>query len=105
VLAVVALGITQSQLRVNAMTPQIRLEATPVWEVVVFLLNGLIFILIGLQLPTIVALLSKNSMTIWLIDALVICATVILARIVWVFPATYLPRLPRWVRVRDPFPA
>jgi len=60
-----------------------------------FLLNGFVFILIGLQLPEVLRALSGNAIPIgrlvW--DALLISFAVILIRILWVFPATYLPRL------------
>src|SRR6266576_6919600 len=59
-----------------------------------FLLNGIVFILIGLQLPEVLRALSGNAISIprlvW--DALLISFAVILIRILWVFPATYLPR-------------
>src|SRR5262249_38182259 len=67
----------------------------PVWEMVEFLLNGFIFILIGLQLPEVLETLSSNAIPlgrlIWY--ALLISLAIIVIRIVWVFPATYLPRL------------
>lgn len=104
VLAVVALGIFYAQPRFNTMTPELRLRATPVWEIVVFLLNGFIFILIGLQLRGILdRLVGVSKMTLlWYASA--ICLALIIARIAWVFPGTYLPRLPRKIRERDPFP-
>ncbi len=103
VLAVVTLGVLYSLPRFNTMTAELRIQSTAVWEVVVFLLNGLIFILIGLQMGAIVERLDGEA---WTLTgyAVAICLTVILVRIVWVFPATYLPRVPRKVRERDPFP-
>ena len=61
---------------------------------VIFVLNGLVFILIGLQLPD---LLNELRAT-WTPDQLAILAvavsvTVIAVRMIWVFPATYLPRI------------
>jgi CPA1 family monovalent cation:H+ antiporter len=71
-----------------------------------FLLNGLIFLLIGLQLPEAIGRLShwRFSSLVWY--AFVISAAIILIRILWVFPATWLPRL-LWssLRKRDPNPA
>ena len=68
------------------------------------MLNGLIFILVGLQLRGIVERLPQGA-TIDLIEyALVICLALIVVRIVWVFLTTYVPRLPAFVRARDPFP-
>src|SRR6266699_1190805 len=60
-----------------------------------FLLNGFVFILIGLQLPEVLRALSGNAIPIprlvWY--ALLISLAVILIRILWVFPANHLPRL------------
>jgi CPA1 family monovalent cation:H+ antiporter len=60
-----------------------------------FLLNGFVFILIGLQLPEVLSVLSGHSIPVhrlvWY--ALLISLAVIVIRILWVFPATYLPRL------------
>ena len=60
-----------------------------------FLLNGFVFVLIGLQLPEVLRALSGHAIpcigSFWY--ALLISLAVILIRILWVFPATYLPRL------------
>ena len=82
-----------------------RLQATAVWNVLVFLLNGLLFLLIGLQLRAILATIGTAFWPAFIRDALVICLTVILVRVVWVFTATYLPLLvsARWRRMNpDP---
>ncbi len=80
--------------------------ASGVWQMVIFVLNGLVFILIGLQLPTILGELRAT----WTPGQLAILGaavslTVIVVRMVWVFPATYLPR---WIvpglKERDPSP-
>jgi CPA1 family monovalent cation:H+ antiporter len=104
VLAVAALGLFYSQPRFNTMTPELRIQGTPIWDIVVFVLNGLIFILVGLQLRNIVEHLPKGATLELIESALVICLALILVRIIWVFPGTYLPRLPASVRARDPFP-
>jgi monovalent cation/hydrogen antiporter len=103
VVAVVTLGIFYGQPRFNTMTPDIRLQATAIWEIVVFLINGSIFILIGLQLPGVMEGVSVPPLTL-LWYAVVICVTLIVTRIVWVIPGTYLPRMLPGVRERDPFP-
>jgi len=60
---------------------------------IVFLLNGIIFILIGLQLPAIVSGLATESWATLLFHAAAVSATVVLTRLLWVFSAAYLPRL------------
>ncbi|MGH9034022.1 MAG: cation:proton antiporter, partial [Acidimicrobiia bacterium] len=64
-----------------------------------FLLNALLFALIGLQLPAIIDALSGTSPGTLVRHAVVVTAAVIGARILWIFAATYLPRmLPRHAR-------
>jgi CPA1 family monovalent cation:H+ antiporter len=106
VLAVVTAGLYigwRSPLMITART---RLEAFSVWRMIVFLLNGIIFILIGLQLPEVVSGLRNDSWATLLLYAVAVSATVVLTRIFWVFPVTYLPRwLSPTLRARDPYPA
>jgi CPA1 family monovalent cation:H+ antiporter len=72
-----------------------------------FILNGCVFILIGLQFPEILRALSSDDIPIGRLISygLAISFAVIFIRILWVFPVTYLPRLlfPK-IRERDPFP-
>jgi CPA1 family monovalent cation:H+ antiporter len=86
-------------------TVRFRLQALVFWETIAFLLNGFIFIMIGLQLRDIMRHLREESWLQLASYALLICATVVLVRIAWVFPATYLPR---WLGfgkcARDPVP-
>ena len=71
-----------------------------------FLLNGFVFILIGLQLPEVVRALPEHSVRLLAWYAVLISLAVVLIRILWVFPATYLPRLLfRKIREHDPYPA
>ena len=81
------------------------MQAIAVWEIIVFILNGFIFILIGLQLPSILEALSGQSAATLLWDAALISVVVIGVRVLWVFPATYIPRLvSRRLRESDPSP-
>jgi CPA1 family monovalent cation:H+ antiporter len=76
-----------------------------VWQMLLFLINGAVFILIGLQMPAVLASLSARPLGELLALGALISATVILVRIGWMFPATYLPRrLSRRLRERDPAP-
>jgi len=107
VLAAVAAGLYVGRSSPTIMSPTSRLEGGAVWNVVVFLLNGLAFILIGLQLPRVLEGLQDQE---YATDELLLYATavslaVILVRVAWVFPATYLPRMAfRSIRERDPPP-
>lgn len=104
VLSVVAAGVYMGW-HSPLMTARFRLQALSFWEMVAFLLNGFIFVMIGLQLPGIMRNLSTEPLSRLTSDALAICGTVVLVRIAWVFPAIYLPRwLSPSFRRRNPAP-
>ncbi len=107
VLAAVAAGLYVGRFSPTIMSPTSRLEGGAVWNVVVFLLNGLAFILIGLQFPEVLERLGDDGYGPGqlVFYAGVVSLAVILARMLWVFPATYLPRMAfRSIRERDPSP-
>jgi Na+/H+ antiporter len=105
VLAVVSTGLYYGWRIPEITSPKTRLQAGPVWEMIEFLLNGFVFLLIGLQLPGIWDRVSARSHGQLVRYAVVISVAVILLRILWVFPATYLPRwLFSSVRSKDPSP-
>jgi len=105
VLAVVSAGLYVGWRVPEIVSARTRLQVGPFWEMIVFLLNGLVFILIGLQLPEVMGRLAGQSRLVLLEDAVGICGVVIVARIFWVFLATYLTRwlIPR-VCQTDPYP-
>jgi CPA1 family monovalent cation:H+ antiporter len=108
VLAVVTTGLYLGWRLPEITDFQTRLDARPVWDMVEFVLNGFVFILIGLQLPTVRQAATGNNLPYsrLIIYALLISLAVILVRILWVFPATYLPRLLfKKLRKRDPYPS
>ncbi len=75
------------------LSPDGRLIGGGVWTILIFLIDSFVFMLIGLQLPVVLDNLSSEDPA-WLVGiAVAVSLTVILARIVWVFPATYLPRI------------
>jgi CPA1 family monovalent cation:H+ antiporter len=105
VLSVVTCGLYLSRRLNQLASARVRLRAFAAWETLVFLLNGLIFILIGLQLPHVVGRLEGITVGRAVAYAAVISTVAILVRMLWVFPATYVPRwLIPWVRRRDPAP-
>jgi CPA1 family monovalent cation:H+ antiporter len=95
VLATVAAGIFLGWHSPLVMSARTRLQAYAFWETITFLLNGFVFIVIGLQLPRILHAWKRESVTDVFMSAIAICATVILVRFAWVIPATYLSRLLR----------
>jgi monovalent cation/hydrogen antiporter len=108
VLAVVTTGLTLGWRVPEIISYRTRLQGGPVWDIVEFLLNGFVFILIGLQLPEVLHGIrehSEYSISQLTGYALAISAAVILIRLLWVFPATYLPRLIlKKLCAKDPYP-
>jgi monovalent cation/hydrogen antiporter len=93
ILAVVIAGIYYGWRAPRILSGRMRLQALPVWEMVTFILNGILFMLIGLQLPQIIQALAPGTVTRAAKLAIVFVAIIVLVRFVWVFGATYLPRL------------
>jgi CPA1 family monovalent cation:H+ antiporter len=105
VLAAVTVGIYMGAHTSELTTARTRVQGDAVWEIVVFVLNALLFVLIGLQLPVILDELSGEPAGTLLVYGLVVSATVIVVRMVGTFLTTYVPRfLSRRIRERDPYP-
>lgn len=105
VLAVVTAGLYVSWKDPRMISAKTRLQSTATWEVITFLLNGLLFILIGLQLRTILESLSGGSLRSIFWGCLLVSGTVILIRMLWVFARTYVPlAFSARLRARDPRP-
>ena len=93
VLAVVSGGLFLSYRSNEIFTYNSRIQAYSVWETLVFILNGIVFILIGLQLPTIINELGQNSIGDAILYGFIISVVTIIIRIIWVFPGAYIPRM------------
>jgi monovalent cation/hydrogen antiporter len=105
VLAAVTIGVYMGWHTPELTDERTRLSGDAFWEILVFLVNALLFVLVGLQLRGIIDSLSGLSSPTLTGYALVVCATVIVARIVWVPIFTYVPRWAfRRIRERDPYP-
>jgi monovalent cation/hydrogen antiporter len=105
VLAVVTAGIYIGWHTPELTTVQTRLQGDAVWEILTFLLNALLFALVGLQLPAILDALSGESARTLIEYSAAIVAAVIVTRLVWIYPAAYIPRrLSERIRTRDPYP-
>ncbi len=111
VLSTVTCGLVMGWRQHTILTAITRTHARVVWGVLVFILESLVFILIGLSLRGVLNRLGvfqpagMSTTTALLPPVAAIVATVILTRFAWIFPATYLPR---WLfpslRQRDPIP-
>ncbi len=105
VLAVVTGGLYLSARATDIFTYETRIQAQGVWETLVFLLNGTVFILIGLQLPVILKNIPEANLLSVMMYGFIISFVTIIIRIIWVFPGTYLPRmLSKKIRETEPYP-
>jgi len=89
VLAVIACGLYLSRKSSQFFSPSVRIQAGAVWESLTFVLNGLVFVLIGLQLPYVLAGIRGYSLRQLISYGLFFSAIVIALRMVWVFPGAY----------------
>jgi CPA1 family monovalent cation:H+ antiporter len=105
VLATVSAGLYVSWNGLNMISAATRLQGVFFWDVLVYMIEGIVFLMTGLQARTLMTGLGGYSWSALAESATVVCAVVILARFIWVFPATYVPRwlVPAIAR-RDPAP-
>ena len=105
VLATTTCGLLMGWYQHATFSPETRMQARAAWSVAVFALEALLFILVGLSLREMLARFDGHAVTNLLPLALLISVGVIVARLAWIFPATYLPRLlVPVIRRREPRP-
>lgn len=105
VLAVVSGGLLLSSKRQNMLTFQSRIQGINVWTSLVFVLNGMIFLLIGLQLPSITSQLGDITVKTAIWYGLAISFVLIVARFACTFGASLFTRfMSRFITVADPNP-
>ncbi len=92
VLAVVVTGLYMSRRSSQLFSHKTRIMANAVWEVFNFVLNGLVFILIGLELPEVLHQDSGLSAKLLLEYAVLFSVLIVIVRFIWIFPAAYIPR-------------
>jgi monovalent cation/hydrogen antiporter len=92
VLSAVTAGLFIGYRSPSVLKAEARIPLYAVWDTWVLLLNGLAFILLGLQLDTVLDGLTSMRFLSMLGLGLLISLVVIVVRIVWVFPTAYLPR-------------
>lgn len=95
VLAVVACGLYLSRRSYELFSPGVRLQAWAVWDALSFILNGLVFVLIGLQLPYVMAGIRDHSFGTLVLYGALFSGLVIALRLIWMFPGTLLANLIR----------
>mgnify|MGYP000852622157 FL=1 len=105
VLACVSGGLYLRQYFSSAVAPATRIQARAVWDLLIFVLNGVIFIVIGLQLGALRAEMPSGSLGPVLLAGVVLSLVAIAVRLLWVPLAATLPRwLSATLRARDPMP-
>jgi CPA1 family monovalent cation:H+ antiporter len=104
VLAVIVTGLVTGGRRERITSAQSRLQLHSVYQTVIFLLESVVFSLIGLQLPTLIRALSDSSQA-WLAEALAVTGTLIVARMLWVFPLSAVSQRRGGARPSWPVPA
>ena len=92
ILAVVIAGMYYGWRVPQILRGRMRLQAVPVWEMVLFILNGILFMLIGLELPQVIHAMPAGSAFLIAKLAVLVLLVIVLVRFVWMFAATYLPR-------------
>jgi monovalent cation/hydrogen antiporter len=102
VLSVVAAGLYSGWRDPIRMDAETRQEAYAVWSLLLFWLNGIAFVLLGLQFPAVFAAVNHQFTVLRLVGLTgAVTGTAIVARIAWVFPAAYLPFLLPAVRAKE----
>jgi CPA1 family monovalent cation:H+ antiporter len=105
VLATVTAGLYISWNGLRLISAATRLQGIFFWDLFTYVIEGMVFLITGLQARTIAAGIKGHSIAELATSSAIVCGVVIAARFVWMYPATYLPR---WlfppVRRRDPSP-
>ena len=104
VLAVVATGLYLGWESPETTRADVRLQAQAFWQTLIYLLNGMVFVLIGLQLPEILSRMEEHWWPRPLYEAIAINLVCIVVRIVWIFSGAYLPQLSRRMRETEEHP-
>jgi Na+/H+ antiporter len=108
VIAVIACGMYMSRQSPEFMSPQVRLQMTAVWDALTFVLNGIVFVVIGLQLPYVMGQIGGLSRLVLLEYGVGFSVVIIALRMAWVYGETYIAyAVRRWVQkveVEEPEP-
>lgn len=107
VLSTVACGLVLGRLQHKALSAASRVQALAVWSVVTFVMEALVFVLVGLALRGVLHRFGSDWEAVLALvpAAAAIFAVLLLARFAWIFPTAYIPRaLIPSLRARDPYP-
>ncbi|MFI6546887.1 cation:proton antiporter [Streptomyces prunicolor] len=93
VLAVVVCGVVSAWFGPRVIGSEARIQAVAFWEVASYLLNGALFVLVGIQLPAAVRALTSVFLVQATVAALAVSVAVLGARLLWFYSVPYLVRL------------
>ncbi len=98
VLAVVAAGMYVGRNIQAIMSPASRVQTASMWTVTTYLLESLIFILVGVELPYVVRDLEPARLASLIREAGVVFACIVVVRLIWLFPSAYVgAKIGRWI--------
>ena len=104
VLATVVCGLYVSWNGPRFISPATRLQGFFVWDLVIYLIEGLVFLITGLQARVIADTLDLSQWKSLVLACALICIVIILVRFIWVFAVTYATRLVPALARHDPLP-
>lgn len=90
VLGVVACGLYLSRKSSEFFSPAVRIQAWAFWDALTFLLNGLVFVAIGLQLPYVLGEIHDFRFGVLVVYGLLFSAILIVLRLLWMYPGAYV---------------
>jgi CPA1 family monovalent cation:H+ antiporter len=106
VLATVTAGLYISWNGLRLISAPTRLQGIFFWDFLIYLVEGVVFLITGLQARAMLAGVGGYSLSELAMSAVILSVVVIIARFIWTYPATYLPRwLIPAIRRKDPAPA
>ncbi|HTV34086.1 MAG TPA: Na+/H+ antiporter [Methylocella sp.] len=105
VLATVTTGLYISWNGLRLISAATRLQGIFFWDLFIYIVEGLVFLITGLQARTLLSRIGNHALTELVTSGLIVCGVVIMARFIWTLPAAYLPRwLIPAIRGRNPAP-
>jgi Na+/H+ antiporter len=105
VLATVTTGLYVSWAGPRLITAATRLQGIFFWDLLIYLIEGMVFLITGLQARTLINRIGDHHLSGFLLSAIIVCAVVIVARFIWNYPSAYLPRrLNFWVGRKETLP-
>jgi CPA1 family monovalent cation:H+ antiporter len=107
VLAVVVCGLYLSRQSSHFFSPGVRLQVWAVWDSLTFILNGLVFVLIGLQLRYVLSSIGDYRLGTLMAYGAMFSAFLIVLRLIWMFPGAYVSNLIRrhFLHQTEPMPS